>query len=112
MICDHIIAEKWLLKNVLFFEGFYSLFVIIWVMRRIFYEIGIDEAGRGPLAGPVAVGAVAFKTKHKSRSGSYVITNNGEITYSYKEAEMKGISKDQFRNSIDELQEKSPLLCL
>ncbi len=36
-------------------------------MRRIFYEIGIDEAGRGPLAGPVAVGAVAFKTKDKSR---------------------------------------------
>ena len=36
-------------------------------MRRIDHEIGIDEAGRGPLAGPVAVGAVAFKTKDKSR---------------------------------------------
>ena len=36
-------------------------------MRRIGYEIGIDEAGRGPLAGPVAVGAVAFKTKDKVR---------------------------------------------
>ena len=36
-------------------------------MRRIDYEIGIDEAGRGPLAGPVAVGAVVFKTKDKSR---------------------------------------------
>jgi len=46
------------------------------------------------------------KNKHKSRSDSYVITNNGEITYSYKEAEMKGISKDQFRNAIDELQAK------
>ena len=29
--------------------------------------IGIDEAGRGPLAGPVAVGAVAFKIKDKTR---------------------------------------------
>lgn len=36
-------------------------------MRRVDYEIGIDEAGRGPLAGPVAVGAVAFKIKDKSK---------------------------------------------
>ena len=27
------------------------------------YIIGIDEAGRGPLAGPVSVGAVLFGTK-------------------------------------------------
>lgn len=26
--------------------------------RKIFFEIGVDEAGRGPLAGPVAVGVV------------------------------------------------------
>ncbi len=26
--------------------------------NKIFYEIGVDEAGRGPLAGPVAVGLV------------------------------------------------------
>ncbi len=35
-------------------------------MRQIYYEIGIDEAGRGPLAGPVAVGAVVFKTTKKN----------------------------------------------
>jgi len=46
------------------------------------------------------------RVKHKSRSDSYVITNNGEITYSYKEAEMKGISKVQFRNAVDDLQAK------
>ena len=36
-------------------------------MRRIDHEIGIDEAGRGPLAGPVAVGVASFKTKDKRR---------------------------------------------
>ena len=36
-------------------------------MHKPLYIIGIDEAGRGPLAGPVSVGAVVFKTKDKSR---------------------------------------------
>jgi ribonuclease HII len=36
-------------------------------MKKLSYEIGIDEAGRGPLAGPVSVGAVIFKTKDKSK---------------------------------------------
>ena len=36
-------------------------------MKRIDHEIGIDEAGRGPLAGPVAVGVASFKTKDKRR---------------------------------------------
>ena len=36
-------------------------------MKDKLYEIGIDEAGRGPLAGPVAVGAVLFKMKDKDK---------------------------------------------
>ena len=36
-------------------------------MRKISYIVGVDEAGRGPLAGPVALGAVIFKTKDKSK---------------------------------------------
>jgi ribonuclease HII len=32
-------------------------------MAKIKYLVGIDEVGRGPLAGPVAIGAVLFDTK-------------------------------------------------
>jgi len=32
--------------------------------RKVKYLIGIDEAGRGPLAGPVAVGAVISKNRY------------------------------------------------
>ena len=31
------------------------------------YKIGIDEVGRGPLAGPVAVGAVCIFTEHQTK---------------------------------------------
>lgn len=34
----------------------------------------------------------------------WVIENNGKIIYTYEEAEEKGISRHQFRDSIDELQ--------
>ncbi|OGD68282.1 hypothetical protein A2996_03350 [Candidatus Campbellbacteria bacterium RIFCSPLOWO2_01_FULL_34_15] len=35
-------------------------------MNDIKYIIGIDEVGRGPVAGPVAVGAVLFSTENKT----------------------------------------------
>ncbi|NTV44459.1 MAG: ribonuclease HII [Candidatus Yonathbacteria bacterium] len=33
--------------------------------KEIAYTIGIDEAGRGPLAGPVSVGVVAIPAEHR-----------------------------------------------
>lgn len=36
------------------------------MMNDIKYIIGIDEVGRGPVAGPVAVGAVLFSTENKT----------------------------------------------
>ena len=32
-----------------------------------YFIVGIDEAGRGPLAGPVCVGAVGVKIKSKNQ---------------------------------------------
>lgn len=46
---------------------------------------------------------------NRNRKKVWVITNNGEILYPYSEAEEKGFSKDQFRNAIDELQQKGLL---
>ncbi len=43
--------------------------VIIYIMKRNYFLIGIDEAGRGPLAGPVAVGAVAMTSKPRFLRG-------------------------------------------
>ena len=35
-----------------------------------------------------------------------MIENNGKIVYPYQEAEQKGFTRQQFRDAIDELQEK------
>ncbi|MDD5152417.1 MAG: ribonuclease HII [Candidatus Pacebacteria bacterium] len=35
--------------------------------KRFVYTVGIDEVGRGPLAGPVAVGAVLIDKKHQKQ---------------------------------------------
>lgn len=47
---------------------------------------------------------VLVQEKHKSKSASYRIVNNGEIVFPYREASQMGISERNFRNSIDQLQ--------
>jgi len=42
----------------------------------------------------------------RNRKTVWVINNNGEICYPYWQAKEKGFSSDQFRNGIDELQQK------
>jgi ribonuclease HII len=41
------------------------------------YVIGVDEAGRGALAGPVCVGAVLYPETHDWREGFELITRRG-----------------------------------
>ena len=48
---------------------------------------------------------IMLQTK-RNRKKVWVCTNNGEIIYPYSEAKEKGISSVQFRDAIDELQEK------
>jgi hypothetical protein len=42
----------------------------------------------------------------RNRKKVWVINNNGRMIYPYSEAAENGFSKDQFRNAIDELQQK------
>lgn len=49
---------------------------------------------------------VIVKDKHGKRSDSYRITNNGQIFFPYKEADDIGIAPREFRNALDELQER------
>lgn len=53
----------------------------------------------------VAVGRRATKGR-RSTSKQYVCENNGKIQFPYSEAVKKGYSREQFRNGIDELQQK------
>jgi len=43
------------------------------------------------------------KTKDSKGNENWVITNNGELVYTYKEATRDGMSRNQFRNAIDDL---------
>ncbi len=42
----------------------------------------------------------------RNRKKVWVINNNGEIIYPYSEAVKNGFTRRQFRNAIDELQQK------
>jgi hypothetical protein len=50
-----------------------------------------------------------MKPIRRNRKKVWVCENNGQIIFTYAEAEEKGYSRGQFRNGIDELQEKGLL---
>ena len=47
---------------------------------KIAYLVGVDEAGRGPLAGPVAVGVVAVPIKLKSAIRRYAVRDSKKLS--------------------------------
>lgn len=50
------------------------------------FIVGIDEVGRGPLAGPVVVAAVAFPVEFRPRSGSLPLRDSKKLTKLQKQA--------------------------
>ena len=50
-----------------------------------------------------------MKLIKRNRKKVWVCENNGDIIYPYAEAEKNGFTRDQFRNSIDQLQENGLL---
>jgi hypothetical protein len=50
-----------------------------------------------------------MKPVRRNKLKAWVCENNGKIIFTYAEAEDKGYSRDQFRNGIDELQQKGLL---
>lgn len=50
----------------------------VWYTEKVEYYIGVDEAGRGALAGPVSVGAVLYPEDFDWREAFALITKRGE----------------------------------
>lgn len=66
-------------------------------VNQIKYLIGIDEAGRGPLAGPVAVAAVAARIKDfKNKKTLFGIKDSKKLTPKFREEWKKIIIKNFF----------------
>ena len=51
------------------------------------------------------LGKRSMKRIKRNNKKVWMIENNGKIVYPYEEAEQRGISRSQFRNAIDELQQ-------
>ena len=56
-------------------------------MNEDYYIVGIDEVGRGPVAGPVAVGAVAYKRSDENKLKKLIANVNDSKKLSEKKRE-------------------------
>ncbi|MEK7558389.1 MAG: ribonuclease HII [Patescibacteria group bacterium] len=67
------------------------------------YFIGIDEAGRGPIAGPVAVGVVAIKIKNKNSKFKIFkgIRDSKQLSEKAREVWFKKISQLKKEKALD-----------
>ena len=52
------------------------------------------------------LGKRIFKPIKRNKKTAWIVENNGSIIYPYSEAVEKGFSKDQFRNALDQLQDR------
>lgn len=74
-------------------------------MKKFHSIIGIDEAGRGPLAGPVAVGVLVIPIKHKSHVSKIFREIKGKdskkLSTSQREKWFKEIKNAKDNNWLD-----------
>ncbi|MCX6738466.1 MAG: ribonuclease HII [Candidatus Parcubacteria bacterium] len=66
------------------------------IPKDIQYVVGIDEAGRGPLAGPVSVGAVCFSVHdiRRFKKFSFGVKDSKKLTAEKREAWFLKIEKE------------------
>lgn len=67
---------------------------------KIQYIVGIDEAGRGPLAGPVSVGAIIIKAPLKHKLFRKV-RNSKQLSFIQREEWFSKILTEQKKGSLD-----------
>jgi len=83
--------------------------------ERFQYLVGIDEVGRGPLAGPVAVGAVVIKlnSKNEIRNSKQILNfkfKNFKLPKCIKDSKKLSEKKrEEWLGGIKELKEKGDL---
>ena len=83
--------------------------------ERFQYLVGIDEVGRGPLAGPVAVGAVGIKlnSKHEIRNSKQILNfkfKNFKLPKCIKDSKKLSEKKrEEWLGRIKELKAKGDL---
>src|SRR3989344_1523748 len=83
--------------------------------ERFQYLVGIDEVGRGPLAGPVAVGAVGIKlnSKHEIRNSRQILNfkfKNFKLSKRIKDSKKLSEKKrEEWLGRIKELKAKGNL---
>lgn len=62
---------------------------------KLKYLVGIDEAGRGPLAGPVSVGVVVAPIEFKTVFKKYAIKDSKKLSEKNRERWYKWLSKER-----------------
>lgn len=77
-----------------------AIIIMYNLRQRMNYVIGIDEAGRGPLAGPVAVGAVSIPLGFK-RSFFKSIKDSKQLTVEERELWFELATEARRRGELD-----------
>lgn len=68
--------------------------------NKVKYIVGVDEAGRGPLAGPLAVGAVAWPISYSFQERFADIRDSKQLSVLRREYFFKELREEELRGMI------------